>query len=192
MRMHDIAAVILVGGKSSRMGQDKASLPYRGKRLVDIVADSVREAGMPIVYVSGKLEGYMSIPDSIEGQGPVGGICTCIRHLAPHYKRALFIPVDMPHLSPQLVQWLAGQSTDLPCYAEGNPMPCVIPLNQAALLQAEKTIQRLASGVAISVKTLLAEMNAIALCVPDELKHALTNTNTPQEWKEATHEYSHQ
>ncbi|MFO1242050.1 MAG: NTP transferase domain-containing protein [Rickettsiales bacterium] len=44
--MDELAAVILVGGKSSHMGQDKASLPYKGKRLVDVVAKVVREAGI--------------------------------------------------------------------------------------------------------------------------------------------------
>ena len=56
--MDDVAAVILVGGKSSRMGQDKALLPYKGKRLVDVVADTIRAAGISRVYVSGKIAEY--------------------------------------------------------------------------------------------------------------------------------------
>ena len=69
--MDDLAAVILVGGKSSRMGHNKASLPYKGKRLVDVIAEVVREAGIENIYVSGEIDGYISLPDLLADRGPM-------------------------------------------------------------------------------------------------------------------------
>lgn len=67
------------------MGQDKATLPYKDKRLADVVADVVWQAGIAKIYVSGELEGYDSLPDLLAERGPVGEYvpvrCVFIKHI---------------------------------------------------------------------------------------------------------------
>lgn len=191
MPMIDLAAVILVGGLSSRMGQDKATLPYKGKRLVDVVADAVRAAGIPRIYVSGMIDGYTSIPDMISGCGPVSGICSCLLRLSANHARLLFIPVDMPHLTPELLQVLIARPAHEACCFERHPLPCILPIHKETLRYTDLKARALAQKQKISVKDFLAGIDATSLAVPESLKPSLKNTNTPEEWQEATHESAH-
>lgn len=188
--MDDLAAVILVGGKSSRMGQDKALLPYKGKRLVDFVADTVRAAGVSRLYVSGKIADYPSFPDPLSGCGPVNGICSCILRLSMNYKRLLFVPVDMPCLTTDLIRLLVDCSAHESHHIEGHPLPCVIPTNEMVIHHADRCIQELVKKRKLSVKEFLAGLNARSALLPEQMEKALTNTNTPEEWQKAQMGYS--
>ena len=182
--MDDLAAVILVGGKSSRMGQDKALLPYKGKRLVDVVADTIRAAGISRVYVSGKIAEYPSFPDLLSGCGPVSGICSCILRLSMNYKRLLFVPVDMPYLTEELIRLLVDCPAHKPHHIENHPLPCIIPTDEAAIRHADSCIQELLKKRALSVKEFLAGLKALSVPLSEQMKKTLTNTNTPEEWQE--------
>ena len=189
--MIDLAAVILVGGQSSRMGQDKATLPYKGKRLVDVVADVARAAGVSRIYVSGMLKGYTSIPDMISGGGPVSGLCSCLLRLSANHARLLFIPVDMPRLTPELLRLLIVQPMHESCHFESHPLPCIIPITKEVMRYTDLVARNLAKQKKLSVKDFLARIGATSLDIPESLNSSLTNTNTPDEWKEAAHESTH-
>jgi molybdopterin-guanine dinucleotide biosynthesis protein A len=180
--MDDLAAVILVGGKSSRMGQDKASLPYKGKRLVDVVADAVREAGIENIYVSGEIDGYTSLPDLLLDRGPMGGICSSAVRLHKQYERVLFIPVDMPHINAELLNLLIAESTA--CHFKNHPLPCQLLLERKTMRQLDAAAQTLARKQKLSVKSFLVDLGSAAITPPEHLQKALTNTNTPEEWQE--------
>lgn len=98
-----IQPVILVGGQSSRMGQNKAELPYRGKRLVDYQASIVRSVKtehklLPLI-VSGEIEGYRCLPDIIPHRGPVGALYTLFQGAnSEHIDFFLLLAVDMPQM----------------------------------------------------------------------------------------------
>lgn len=180
--MDDLAAVILVGGKSSRMGQDKASLPYKGKRLVDVVADAVREAGIENIYVSGEIDGYTSLPDLLLDRGPMGGICSSAVRLHKQYERVLFIPVDMPHINAELLNLLIAESTA--CHFKNHPLPCQLLLERKTMRQLDAAAQTLARKQKLSVKSFLVDLGSAAITPPEHLQKALTNTNTAEEWQE--------
>ncbi len=190
--MTDMAAVILVGGKSSRMGRDKATLPYRGKRLVDLLVEVVLEAGLDSIYVSGEMEGYPSLPDLIAERGPVGGICSSAVKLYKTHASALFIPVDMPCLRAELLHHVISAYQGNACYFEKHPLPCILPLDRKNMRHIDAAAQMLARKQNVSVRAFLKSVEAEAIFVPEHLKPALTNTNTPEEWQEATHESTHQ
>ena len=182
--MDELAAVIMVGGKSSRMGQDKASLPYKGKRLVDVVTEVVREAGIENIYVSGTIDGYTSLPDLLLERGPMGGICSSAVRLHKCYARVLFIPVDMPHLCAELLRLLLAEQEA--CHFENHPLPCQLRLERKTMRQLDAAAQTLARKQKLSVKSFLADLGATAIPLPKHLQKALTNMNTPEEWQEAT------
>lgn len=180
--MDELAAVILVGGKSSRMGQDKASLPYKGKRLVDVVADAVQETGINNIYVSGEIDGYTSLPDLLLERGPMGGICSSAVRLHKQYERVLFIPVDMPHLSPELLRLLMAETSA--CHFKNHPLPCQLLLERKTMRQLDAAAQTLARKQTLSVRTFLTDLGVVEITPPEHLQMALTNTNTPEEWQE--------
>lgn len=91
--------ILLAGGKSSRMGCDKAALPALGTTLLELQLDKARLLGCGDVLVSGareEIEGAKIIPDLYPGRGPLGGLHACLR--AARYPRCVVLGVDMPLL----------------------------------------------------------------------------------------------
>ena len=72
----DLTGVVLCGGRSSRMGRDKALLPVGGTAMARRVADALAEAGAEeIVALGGDLEGLAelglrAVADASPGDGP--------------------------------------------------------------------------------------------------------------------------
>ena len=92
---------VLVGGRSSRFGSDKAFHEIDGLAMVVHVADALR-AHVPTVTLVGQLAdhrdlGLSVIPDLFAGAGPLGGIVSALEHArAP---RCLVAGCDMPRLA---------------------------------------------------------------------------------------------
>ncbi len=103
--------VVLAGGKSTRMGQDKAVMEVDGKplllRAIDRLKPHVRElivVGDPRKY--GRLWPEV-LPDEIPGMGPLGGIVTAMG--AARFERLLVLAVDVPGVNPRLLERLTRE-----------------------------------------------------------------------------------
>ncbi len=173
-------ALILAGGRSSRMGTDKASLPYRGATLIMHMRDLAACAGAAQVLVSGPTG---DLADTVPGAGPVSGLCALARQAVSRTspERWLIIPVDMPRLEPRLLRRLVWAESRA-AYFSGQPLPLALALDEttrAALARAEA---RLKAGESIAVHQVLGLLDAKPLDVdPSELEQ-LVNANTPEEW----------
>jgi len=104
-------ALILCGGRSTRMGRDKASLPFGDEtmlqRIVRILQPLVDEV-IVVAYVGQEVPalpvGVRVVRDEVEGQGPLGGLQAGLRHAASD---ALYTTgCDVPFLRPALVELL--------------------------------------------------------------------------------------
>ena len=97
-RTAPLSGIILAGGASRRMGQDKAGLRLAGKTLLQRQADKLRGLGIQDVMLSGAdcpaLPGVRVIPDEYPGKGPLGGLHACLR--AARNPAALAVSVDAP------------------------------------------------------------------------------------------------
>jgi molybdenum cofactor guanylyltransferase len=107
MQVPSITAYILAGGRSSRMGRDKAMLLLAGRTLLARAVATARTVATEVVLLGDRpdLQGAdRAIPDLHPGCGPVGGMETALRDLAcrpddsPQAEWACFLPVDMPFL----------------------------------------------------------------------------------------------
>jgi len=117
------SGIILAGGKSSRMGTNKAELLYQGMPLLQWQTEKLRSLGLPEVLVSG--EGQNMIPDDFPGKGPLGGLYSTLRSASG--KQCLVLPVDVPLITvaalEQLLQAHRGGITLL-CL-QGRPEPLI-------------------------------------------------------------------
>lgn len=196
-KIEPIGAAILAGGKSSRMGQNKALLPYHNARLIDHVIHVVGEIGCSPVVVSGAVDGYRCIHDRYKNCGPMGGIHAvseaAIQENMP--KAWLFIPVDMPLITSGLLARLYScactYDQDGACF-ENKPLPLFLRLNERVVKCLEKVELKLLSNQKISVKNFLEDLEICHHPLSDLERALLANTNTPEEWREAVHESSHQ
>lgn len=104
------AGVVLAGGRSSRMGQDKALMAWQGKPLVthalDLLRPQVEELliiGDPATY--GHL-GPLTLADDWPGQGPLGGILTALRYALND--DLIVLACDMPNLNGRFLERLVS------------------------------------------------------------------------------------
>ena len=75
--MTKYSAIILAGGRSSRMGQKKASMHFRGKTFIEIILDKIRETDIREIMISGydyKKDQYIYVEDIFNNKGPLAGI----------------------------------------------------------------------------------------------------------------------
>lgn len=114
-RIRNMSASILAGGRSRRMGRNKALLSYRGRPLVRHVYDTLEPLFEEIFLVTNTpgVFGFLpcpAIPDRIPGKGPISGVDAALRHSRnPH---VLIVGCDAPFLSPRLLMLLAAKAKD--------------------------------------------------------------------------------
>lgn len=95
----DVNGYVLAGGKSSRMGRDKALLELAGKPLVLRAVEKLRRVCAEVSILSNRaeLEAYAPlVRDLHEGCGPLGGIEAALAHSTKAWN--LLMAVDMPFL----------------------------------------------------------------------------------------------
>jgi molybdopterin-guanine dinucleotide biosynthesis protein A len=112
---HSITGVILAGGKSSRMGQNKALMPLGGKRLVDRVVEVMRSVFDDLLMVTNTPDVYadLGLPmvrDVWPEKGSLGGVYSAIYHVATPY--CLVVACDMPFLRAAVLRYLITQIAD--------------------------------------------------------------------------------
>jgi molybdenum cofactor guanylyltransferase len=186
-----IGAAILAGGKSSRMGQDKANLPYGKGRLIDHMVQLAGMLGCTPIVVSGHVGGYRSVEDQFPHAGPVGGIHAVTQAaLKENWPRDwFFIPVDMPLLTPALLRKLLEcphlAQHDGTCFA-GKPLPLYLRLNDHVLKQIDEAAARLAAGGQMAVRQLLEPLNICHTFCCEAENTQLANANTPGDWERIT------
>jgi molybdenum cofactor guanylyltransferase len=117
MAQEAITGFILAGGKSTRMGQDKAKvvLAPDGPTLLETALRTVRAvAGEESVFILGALELYgmygRVIPDVFPGCGPLGGIHAALAQTETPFN--LIIAVDTPFLSPRLLSHIVDRALE--------------------------------------------------------------------------------
>lgn len=142
--MADVSAFILAGGKSSRMGRDKALLSLDGQTLLERAQKLVRTVTGDVSIV-GPRERYgpEAIEDVYQGRGPLGGIHAALA--ASKSELNLVLSVDTPFLDPKFLRWMIEEATraattvTVPCTGGRFQPLCAVyrreflPLAEAAL-----------------------------------------------------------
>ena len=116
--------IILAGGKSSRMGEDKGLVLLNGKPMVQYIIEVLKEVVSDIIIISNN-ESYtkFGIPvyaDIIKDKGPVGGIYTGLYNSTTELN--FCISCDVPMISSDFILWLLKRSGNasitLPMYKD--------------------------------------------------------------------------
>ncbi|WP_195940411.1 molybdenum cofactor guanylyltransferase [Romboutsia sp. 1001713B170131_170501_G6] len=102
-------AIILAGGKSSRMGFDKQFLVINEKRLILEIAKKLEKHFKEIIIVTNKKEyykdlGYKVVEDEIKGMGPLAGISVGLKNSSSLY--AYILACDMPVIDDNYIKYI--------------------------------------------------------------------------------------
>lgn len=121
-----LSAAILAGGRSERMGTDKALLRLTpdGPTLIERVASAVRAVATETLVVANdrRLDflGLRTVTDVYPGTGALGGIYSAVA--AATYQHCLVVACDMPFLSVPLLRALAREPRDFDVLAPFLPV----------------------------------------------------------------------
>lgn len=179
------AGWVLVGGKSSRMGQDKAWLDIAGIPMAAAVATTVfRAAGSVTLVGSPALYeglGFPTIPDLHPGEGPLGGVITALRVTPSRWN--LILACDMPSVPVEFLKTLlyAADKTECDCLVPLPPGGRLEPLCAAWNREALPALETLFRRGVRKMGEALAEIRAVEF--PEGEPQWFRNINTLAEWK---------
>lgn len=179
------AGYVLAGGRSSRMGRDKALLPVLEKTLVEHVAQIVHQVVGNVTVVGPRARyGHLAldlIEDIHPDMGPLGGIHTALAHSRAEWN--LVVACDMPAMTADFLSWLISMtehsSADavLPTIDGVRPEPLCAVYRLDCLAAVEKAIENGTLKVTAALAGLKLDMPMARDPRP------LLNTNTPAEWR---------
>jgi molybdopterin-guanine dinucleotide biosynthesis protein A len=171
-----IAAAVLAGGQSRRMGRDKSLMRLRGRSMVRLTVDKLQKAGFDPVFVVGPEKRY-GLPKGLSvlgerarGKGPLSGIESALRHAQGP---CLVLPCDMPWLSLAALRRLKRAYRGTKIAFKNSIFPVIFPSAALPVIQ-----NRLASG-RLTVHPLLRN----ATYLKGISKHQLFNMNDFEAFK---------
>jgi molybdopterin-guanine dinucleotide biosynthesis protein A len=188
--------VVLAGGRSSRMQQDKRAMALGGQTLLERAVQLLRAAGTDPVLISGmqdnaKSSGDLSFPDLLPHCGPPGGVYSALHFIRDHYgldsSDILFIPVDMPLLTAASLQQLITASVNASgCQFAGEVFPCILRATHELYthlhdLFAEST----ELGGRRSMKAIMNFVDSKQVPVAGIAQSEFMNVNTPEDFSKA-------
>lgn len=177
-----ILAVVLAGGQSSRMGQNKA-LRYAPRLKNTMIAHCIKMLAQidgAQVVVSGE-QHLNGIADIYSHRGPLSGIHAVLQNIVGQssIRGLLFVPVDMPNLSLATLNKLVlfGRKHNNAAYINNCFLPCYLPYTAKLIDVVTEQIERSQNW---SIKALMTQLSAQSLICD---KHdELINVNEPQTW----------
>jgi molybdopterin-guanine dinucleotide biosynthesis protein A len=187
-----ISVAIQAGGKSRRMGQDKALVPLGGKPLIQHVVDRVMGLGEELFITTNRPERYTFlglrlVEDEVPGSGALGGLHTALK--AARGDRVLVLACDMPFISRRILEHILSLSNQadvvIPCHGgEYEPLHAVyarrcLSAVEAVLASGDQRIVLLFD----QVEVLPVLDQALAELDPQGL--SFFNVNTPQDLERA-------
>jgi molybdopterin-guanine dinucleotide biosynthesis protein A len=190
--MPELTGFLLAGGKSGRMGCDKAFASFQGKTLLDRALSTLRPVTSRVVLVGprDKLAIYgVVIEDIFPGAGPLAGIHAALRSSDTDLN--LMLAVDLPLVTPELLRYLAGRAErsdaliTVPRTSDGWQPLCAVyreafaDLAEPALTQGRNKVDALFTPDVLQVVT-EEELN-VAGFSPTAFK----NINTPADLDES-------
>ena len=201
-------AYILAGGRSTRMGRDKALLEFAGRPLIAHAVSLLCSIGLKPLIAGNRpdLSQFAPcVPDTYPNCGPLGGIEAALTVSDTHLN--LFLPVDLPLMPPKFLTWMIERAERTQACATvpsllGRPQPlCAIyskdllPSLQVALKAGNykviSAIEAAAHQARQSMDTFQVETVAAALLAPGAwpqeppLHRWFQNINTPADYTRA-------
>ena len=190
--MNDVMGFIAAGGKSTRMGADKAWLDLAGQPMIKRVIAALEPVTSGIAIIANRPEyarlGFPVFADELSGVGPLEAIRTALANTLT--SRVVLVGCDLPFVTPELLKFLLKMSVDenavVPIGADGRLEPlCAIYSKKAEqvvhdlIVSGERKVSRLFDRVATRFVAF------------DEVRHLpgshlfFENINTPEDYARA-------
>jgi molybdenum cofactor guanylyltransferase len=187
--MTAVAAFVLTGGKSSRMGQEKSALLLNGNTLLERALEIAYAASEDVRLLGTSSGMNLSIPDRFPGCGPLAGIDAALA--ATSAELNFILSVDTPFVPQGFVRYLVERArandalVTYPRLASGYQPLCAVyrkefgPTAEAALRNGQYKIDPLFARIPTCT---IDDAELRKLGFGDEI---FDNLNTPEDWERA-------
>jgi molybdopterin-guanine dinucleotide biosynthesis protein A len=188
-----LSTIVLAGGHSHRLGQDKALLPWRGRTLIEYIVSQLKAISDDVLVITGPQVRYgdlLDVPifaDNIKDVGPMGGLYTGLTHA--RYDYSFVAACDMPLLSRAVIDLLREELDGsawaiVPKIADYRVPTLAIyhkkslSVIERLLAQGRTSLQELLDAIPTKI---ISEQNLRQI---DPALRSFFNLNTPEDWEE--------
>jgi molybdenum cofactor guanylyltransferase len=187
-----LTGAVMAGGKSTRLGRDKALLEIGGRTLLARTVVTLREVADEVLVIGpsereAHAEGARVVPDAYPDTGPLGGIATALEAAA--FPRVIVVACDMPFLNAKLLAFLCdfdpGADAIIP-RVDGatQQLHAVYSRNCLPIMREELAGKNYRIGVLIA-RLNVHYVEETEIRAHDPELRAFTNINTPDDLAEA-------
>jgi molybdopterin-guanine dinucleotide biosynthesis protein A len=192
VEMTRVAAIVLAGGRSSRMGTSKALLHFDGEPLIVHIVETLQRLFPEVVVVTAPGQDLPSmavtlVHDDVAYQGPVGGLCYGLK--AANGDVCFVTSCDSAFLCSTLISYLVSRSSEhdvVVPHWQGRLQPLHAVYRRSVLPQLE---QQLARGelrpISLFDKVRTLTINEEEIRRIDSEGSSFFNMNTPEDYEEA-------
>ncbi|WP_395344486.1 molybdenum cofactor guanylyltransferase [Ningiella sp. W23] len=179
-----VIGVVLAGGRSSRMGRDKALLNLENQSMLERTVNTLKGSDVDKVVISRNDGAPQHLADILPGKGPLSGIHSMAHRFIRH--NLLVVPVDLPFVKSADLQQLIDSGTDKRCNArfKQHNLPYFIHNTPDFRYTLEYTLR---CTQCYSVERLSSHFGLLELSFSSNT--TLFNTNTPEQWRFAAQHF---
>lgn len=189
IKRQNITAIILAGGKSTRMGSDKGLMKLNDITFIQHILDAVKTHVNEILIISNNEKhntfGLKRYDDIIPNVGPLGGIYTGLHHSKTEVN--LVISCDVPMINSELIsELLRNYSSEfdvIQTKSNEKTMPLVALYRKRCAVEAEKLIKE----GQLRVRAFVASRKVKTVDLSKRFETQLFNINTPEQLKKVAH-----
>ena len=186
-----ITGIILAGGKSSRMGEDKGFLKLNGKTFMSSIISALNPIVGEIIIVSNNSEydvfNLKRVADSMEDSGPLAGLYSGLLH--SETENNIVLSCDVPLISSSVLKKLlegAPSETEVIQFeSEGKTMPLVAMYKKKCRHHFLKLLQTNERRLRFAID----QLDVKTITLDSELGKTVRNINTISELKDLKHEF---
>jgi molybdopterin-guanine dinucleotide biosynthesis protein A len=186
-----ITGIILAGGKSSRMGEDKGFLILNGKTFMSYIIEALQPIVGEIIIVSNNPDydvfKLKRVEDVMEDSGPLAGLYAGLLHSETENNIVLScdVPLISTSLLKKLIEGFTPETDAIQFESQGKTMPLIAMYKRDCMHPILKLLQSNERRLRFAIEQL--EVKTIQL--DPELGETVRNINTVRELKELKHEF---
>ena len=186
-----ITGIILAGGKSSRMGEDKGFLKLNGKTFMSSIIAALKPIVGEIIIVSNNSEydvfNLKRVADSMEDSGPLAGLYSGLLH--SETENNIVLSCDVPLISTsvlkKLLEGAPSEAEVIQFESEGKTIPLVAMYKKKCRHHFLKLLQTNERRLRFAID----QLDVKTITLDSELGKTVRNINTISELKDLKHEF---
>lgn len=179
--MNKLTGIVLAGGLSTRMGQDKGLLQYKGRTLVEYSIEVMKTLCSEIIISSNNSDykhfGYQLVSDIHQQTGPIGGLYAALSESKTD--DTIICPCDMPYITGNIIKQILNEKSHNMAVVAKSKTEKIYPTlgyyNKSCL---PIILQQIEQGN-YKMQWLLKKLNAQSVVIDDA--KSLLNFNSPED-----------